>query len=33
MANGYKTQRAVTVWEPLFKAMHTEASGLEEAIP
>ena len=31
--NGYKTKRAVTVWEPLFKAMHGEESGLEDAIP
>ncbi|KAF2159432.1 hypothetical protein M409DRAFT_30050 [Zasmidium cellare ATCC 36951] len=31
--NGYKTLRAVTVWEPLFKAMHGEESGLEDAIP
>lgn len=31
--NGYKTKRAVTVWEPLFKMMHGEESGLEGAIP
>lgn len=31
--NGYKTKRAVTVWEPLFRAMHGEDSGLEDAIP
>lgn len=31
--NGYKTKRAVTVWEPLFKAMHGEESGLEDSIP
>ncbi|CAK4033713.1 15-hydroxyprostaglandin dehydrogenase (NAD(+)) [Lecanosticta acicola] len=31
--NGYKTERAVTVWEPLFRAMHGEDSQLEDAIP
>ncbi|KAK5128262.1 hypothetical protein LTR85_002929 [Meristemomyces frigidus] len=31
--NGYKTKRAVTVWEPLFKMMHGEESGLPDAIP
>ncbi|KAF9885347.1 hypothetical protein FE257_012964 [Aspergillus nanangensis] len=33
MGNGYKTQRAVTVWEPLFRQMHGENSGLPGAIP
>ncbi|EME47823.1 hypothetical protein DOTSEDRAFT_60215 [Dothistroma septosporum NZE10] len=31
--NGYKTKRATTVWEPLFKAMHGENSDLPDAIP
>jgi hypothetical protein len=31
--NGRFSQRAVTVWDPLFKTMHGEASGLEDAIP
>ncbi|PPJ57669.1 hypothetical protein CBER1_00123 [Cercospora berteroae] len=31
--NGYKTMRPVTVWEPLFKAMHGVESGLDDAIP
>lgn len=31
--NGYKTQRAVTVWEPLFRMMHGEDSGMKDAIP
>ena len=31
--NGFKTKRAVTVWEPLFKAMHGENSELPDAIP
>lgn len=33
LGNGYKTKRAVTVWEPLFKMMHGEESQLEDAIP
>src|ERR1700733_11884558 len=32
-ANGRVTKRACTVWDPLFKMMHSENSGLEEAIP
>ncbi|KXT13718.1 hypothetical protein AC579_10075 [Pseudocercospora musae] len=32
MCNGKVTRRAVTVWEPLFKSMHHEFSGLEDAI-
>jgi hypothetical protein len=32
-ANGRFTRRAVTVWDPLFKMIHGENSGLEEAIP
>jgi hypothetical protein len=32
-ANGYITKRACAVWDPLFKMMHGENSGLEEAIP
>ena len=32
-ANGKVTKRACTVWDPLFKMMHGENSGLEEAIP
>jgi len=31
--NGYKSKRAVTVWDPLFKMMHFEGSGLPDAIP
>ncbi|KAH9823608.1 15-hydroxyprostaglandin dehydrogenase [Teratosphaeria destructans] len=31
--NGYKTKRAVTVWEPLFEMTHGEGSGLPDAIP
>ncbi|KAI7341371.1 hypothetical protein KC315_g148 [Hortaea werneckii] len=31
--NGYKSKRAVTVWEPLFRMMHGEDSQLDEAIP
>jgi hypothetical protein len=31
--NGYKTKRAVTVWEPLFKMMHGENSEMPDAIP
>ncbi|KAL9090317.1 MAG: hypothetical protein Q9165_005350 [Trypethelium subeluteriae] len=33
MGNGYKTKRAVTVWEPLFKMMHGENSEMPDAIP
>ncbi|KAK5712234.1 hypothetical protein LTR17_018047 [Elasticomyces elasticus] len=33
LLNGVHTKRAITVWEPLFKLMHGEASGLEGAIP
>lgn len=32
LLNGHKTKRACTVWDPLFIAMHGEASGLTEAI-
>lgn len=31
--NGDITKRAVTVWEPLFRIMHGEDSGLPDAIP
>lgn len=31
-ANGRFSRRAVTVWEPLFKMLHTEDSGLPDAI-
>lgn len=31
--NGHITQRATTVWEPLFRMMHGEDSKLSEAIP
>lgn len=31
--NGRISQRAVTVWEPLFKMMHGENSDLPDAIP
>ncbi|KAF2764544.1 NAD(P)-binding protein [Teratosphaeria nubilosa] len=31
--NGYRTKRAVTVWEPLFKMTHGEGSELPDAIP
>lgn len=31
--NGIFSQRAVTVWDPLFKMMHGQTSGLKEAIP
>lgn len=30
--NGYKTKRAVTVWEPHFRAMHGEDSKLDDAV-
>ncbi|KAJ9209964.1 hypothetical protein DTO166G4_8436 [Paecilomyces variotii] len=33
MGNGRVTKRAVTVWEPLFRTMHGEDSGLPDAIP
>ena len=33
MANGRFTRRAVTVWEPLFRQMHGDDSGLPDAIP
>ncbi|KAI9687895.1 MAG: Short-chain dehydrogenase/reductase prx6 [Bathelium mastoideum] len=33
LGNGYKTKRAVTVWEPLFKMMHGENSDMPDAIP
>ena len=33
MGNGFKTKRAVTVWEPLFKMMHGENSEMPDAIP
>ncbi|KAF2440356.1 15-hydroxyprostaglandin dehydrogenase [Karstenula rhodostoma CBS 690.94] len=33
LANGHYSKRAVTVWEPLFKMYHKEASGLPDAIP
>lgn len=33
LLGGKYTKRAVTVWEPLFKAMHHENSGLPDAIP
>ncbi|ROT39501.1 15-hydroxyprostaglandin dehydrogenase [Sodiomyces alkalinus F11] len=31
--NGRITKRAVTVWDPLFKMLHHENSGLPDAIP
>lgn len=31
--NGHVTKRATTVWEPLFRMMHGEASQLPDAIP
>ena len=33
LGNGRVSQRAVTVWDPLFKALHAEGSGLSSAIP
>ncbi|EME77725.1 uncharacterized protein MYCFIDRAFT_191140 [Pseudocercospora fijiensis CIRAD86] len=30
--NGYKTKRAVPVWEPHFRAMHGEDSKLDDAV-
>jgi len=32
LLNGRISKRACTVWDPLFKMMHGENSGLEEAI-
>ena len=32
MVNGAVTKRSVTVWDPLFKMMHHEKSGLPDAI-
>ncbi|KAK5110480.1 hypothetical protein LTR62_005831 [Meristemomyces frigidus] len=32
MLNGQHTKRAVTVWDPLFKVMHGENSGLPDTI-
>lgn len=33
MGNGEASRRAVTAWEPLFRRMHGEDSGLPDAIP
>jgi len=33
LLNGSHTKRAVTVWDPLFRTMHSESSGLPDAIP
>ncbi|KAK3071581.1 hypothetical protein LTR53_008350 [Teratosphaeriaceae sp. CCFEE 6253] len=33
LMNGKHSKRAATVWEPLFKVMHGEHSGLADAIP
>ncbi|KAI1623492.1 15-hydroxyprostaglandin dehydrogenase [Exophiala viscosa] len=33
LANGRFTKRAITVWDPLFKMLHHEGSGLPDAIP
>ncbi|KAF2021865.1 hypothetical protein BU24DRAFT_417498 [Aaosphaeria arxii CBS 175.79] len=33
LANGRISERAVTVWDPLFKMYHKESSGLPDAIP
>lgn len=33
MQNGFKTKRAVTVWDPLYVMLHGEPSGMEDAIP
>ncbi|KAF2751695.1 15-hydroxyprostaglandin dehydrogenase [Sporormia fimetaria CBS 119925] len=33
LANGSVSQRAVTVWDPLFEMIHKERSGLPDAIP
>lgn len=33
LANGQASTRAVTVWDPLFKMLHGEGSGLKNAIP
>jgi hypothetical protein len=32
LGNGRVTKRAVTVWEPFFKLMHGEHSGLPDSI-
>jgi hypothetical protein len=32
LGNGHVTKRAVTVWEPLFRMMHGEDSGLPDAL-
>lgn len=32
MCNGHVTKRAVTVWEPLFRTLHSEDSKLPDAI-
>jgi hypothetical protein len=32
-ANGRVSKRAATVWEPLFKMMHSEMSNISDAIP
>lgn len=33
LLDGRHTKRSVTVWDPLFKLMHGENSGLPDAIP
>ncbi|KAH7035977.1 uncharacterized protein B0I36DRAFT_382577 [Microdochium trichocladiopsis] len=33
LANGKASEPAVTVWDPLFKMLHGEGSGLKNAIP
>lgn len=33
LQNSTVSKRAVTVWEPLFKTYHKEASELPDAIP
>jgi len=33
LANGKASERAVTVWDPLFRMLHGEESELENAIP
>ncbi|KXJ89153.1 hypothetical protein Micbo1qcDRAFT_206722 [Microdochium bolleyi] len=33
LANGDASQRSITVWDPLFKMLHGEESGLPGAIP
>jgi hypothetical protein len=32
LLNGHASRRACTVWDPLFKAMHHENSGLPDSI-